>query len=283
LTGLAQSVDFFGPSPGTGNYPAVNAYQTQLNVNPTHVTNSAPPASCSDAANGQNNWACWRDSFAMRLTLDGKTVIYSTLFGGAGDDGGDGVEVDPATGNAYYVGEAESTDFPTTAGVVQPCMGGNGGYPAELELQSAGMVPFPCHLSPSPQTADYPTQANKPPEDAYVAKFGPTGGPPLFSTYLGGSSDDASGAIQDDLAGDYGKTVARDDAGNVYVTGWTESFDSTMPPVNGQTTNCGPVPGNGQVGTQPCPVYVGFPTTVGAYQTKPGPGSDHRLRADCAG
>ncbi len=276
LTGLAQSVDFFGPSPGTGSYPAVNAYQTQLNVNPTWVTSAAPPASCHDAANNTNNWACWRDGFAMRLTLDGKTVIYSTLFGGTGDDGGYGVKVDPATGNAYYVGEAESTDFPTTAGVAQECHNGNGGYPADLALQSAGMTPFACHLSPSPQTADYPTQARKPPGDAYVAKFGPTGGAPLASTYLGGSDDDASGATQDDLAGDYGKTVGIDNLANVYVTGWTESFDSLKPPANpagsppatsnGRQNNCGPIVGNAQFGNSPCPTYVGYPTTPGVFQ-----------------
>src|SRR5262249_53442226 len=49
-------------------------------------------------------------------------------------------------------------------------------------------------------------------DDAFVTEFNPTSGP-LFSTYLGGTSDDSAQAVAVDLQG------------NAYVTGWTQSTD----------------------------------------------------------
>ena len=56
--------------------------------------------------------------------------------------------------------------------------------------------------------------------DAFVTKLNPTGSALVYSTYLGGSSDDSG----------YG--IAVDSAGNAYVTGWTDSTDfPTMNPL----------------------------------------------------
>ncbi|OQD46986.1 hypothetical protein BIY37_00285, partial [Candidatus Brocadia sapporoensis] len=49
--------------------------------------------------------------------------------------------------------------------------------------------------------------------DAFVTKIGTSGTSLLYSTYLGGSEDD------------YGLRIAVDNAGNAYVTGWTQSSD----------------------------------------------------------
>ena len=69
--------------------------------------------------------------------------------------------------------------------------------------------------------------------DAFVAKINPTGSALVYSTYLGGSSFDAS------------QGIAVDNAGNAYVVGFTQSTDfPTMNPL--QPTNaCG-------VGGLPC-------------------------------
>ena len=56
-------------------------------------------------------------------------------------------------------------------------------------------------------------------DDAFVAKLSPAGSALVYSTYLGGSSDDA------------GLDIAVDSAGNAYVTGFTSSTD--FPTANG--------------------------------------------------
>src|SRR5262249_49153475 len=65
-----------------------------------------------------------------------------------------------------------------------------------------------------------PLQANYGggPNDAFVAKLNPTGNALLFSTYLGGSGDDQ------------GNGIARDLAGNAYVTGTTTSTNFPISP-----------------------------------------------------
>ncbi|MDE2218968.1 MAG: Ig-like domain repeat protein [Gammaproteobacteria bacterium] len=55
-------------------------------------------------------------AFVTKFAPDGKTLIFSTYFGGTdGSDYGYGIAVD-GTGNAFVVGQAGSSDFPSTAG-----------------------------------------------------------------------------------------------------------------------------------------------------------------------
>ncbi len=85
-----------------------------------------------------------------------------------------------AGGNAYVVGVTWSNDFPTTVGAVQLVFGGT--------------------------------------VDAFVTKLNPTGTGLVYSTYLGGSGQDA------------GSGIAVDADGNAYVTGTTDStnFPTTV-------------------------------------------------------
>jgi len=109
------------------------------------------------------------------------TLQYATYLGGNLSNGhANSIAVDPS-GDAYITGDAYDTDFPTTAGVLQRANQGN--------------------------------------SDAYVVKLNPSGTQALYSTYLGGSGDDA------------GTGVAIDAAGNAYVTGWTSStnFPTSAP------------------------------------------------------
>ena len=99
---------------------------------------------------------------------------------------------------------------------------------------------------------------HKPSPDAFVAKIAPSG-TVLWASYLGGSMDDNSGATLDDKAGDFGKSVAVDELGFIYLTGWTES---TANPIN----MCGPLATPDAIsGTAPCPYVIPFPATVNAY------------------
>ena len=264
LVGLAQSPDFFAddshsPAGGGQHYPAVASFQDTLNLNSLYTGSPPPPASCIGTTPADNSRICWRDGFAMKLSLDAKTVAWSTLIGGTADDGAYGIAVNRTTGDVVVAGETESTDFPAGAGTVpaqQPCLGGDGSYHAEPTIATAADAPFPCHMTPTPAVGEADS-TNKPNPDAFVAKFTPAG-VPVFMTYLGGSMDDNAGATLDDLAGDFGDSVAVDDTGNIYVTGWTES---TATPI----AMCGPPVNDNQPGDDPCPYKVPFPTTVGAY------------------
>ena len=64
------------------------------------------------------------DAFAMKLSPDASTLIYSTYLGGSGDDwAAGGLEVD-GSGNVYVPGFTSSVDFPTTVGAFQTTLGG---------------------------------------------------------------------------------------------------------------------------------------------------------------
>jgi hypothetical protein len=117
------------------------------------------------------------DAFVTKLNATGSALLYSTYLGGSGDDQGwGGIGID-AAGNAYVMGSTTSTDFPTR-NAVQPRL------PAGLHL--------------------------------YVAKLTSAGSALVYSTYLGGSDDDAF--PNQSFGG-----IAVDAAGNVYVTGVTDS------------------------------------------------------------
>jgi hypothetical protein len=63
------------------------------------------------------------DAVFAKISPAGDSLIYSTYFGGSGEDRGDYISVDP-TGNAYFCGWTGSLDFPTTPGAFQPMFGG---------------------------------------------------------------------------------------------------------------------------------------------------------------
>src|SRR5262249_15830312 len=102
------------------------------------------------------------DAFVAKIDPSGSTLVYSTYFGGSGDDRGAGIAVD-ASGQAYVVGRTNSSDLPTTAGAYQPAYGGGG--------------------------------------DSFVAKFNGSGSALIYSTYLGGTGYDVATSIALDPAG----------------------------------------------------------------------------------
>src|SRR5262249_4721114 len=92
-----------------------------------------------------------------KVNAAGTAVLWSAVLGGSGDDRGFGIAVD-ASGSAYVTGLTSSTNFPTTAGVLQRNFGG-GTY------------------------------------DRLVAKVNPAGNGLAYSTYLGGSGDENNAGI----------------------------------------------------------------------------------------
>ncbi|WP_295588324.1 SBBP repeat-containing protein [uncultured Lamprocystis sp.] len=101
------------------------------------------------------------DAFVTKLDPQGQGPVYSTYLGGNGLDIGAEIAVDGA-GNAYVVGNTQSSNFPTAAAL-------------------------------------YPTRPGG--SDAFVTKFGPQGQGPFYSTYLGGSGDDWGSGIAVDTVG----------------------------------------------------------------------------------
>lgn len=121
------------------------------------------------------------DAFVTKLSADGSQLLYSTYAGGSKNDAATAIAVDSA-GNAYVTGGTTSSDFPVTAGALQTTFSGAGGQ--NIALFAMG--------------------------DAFVMKLDPSGRQ-VYSTYLGGSGDDA------------GIGIAIDSAGNAYVAGSTIS------------------------------------------------------------
>lgn len=100
-------------------------------------------------------------------------LLYSTYLGGSGSDRGRSIAVDGA-GQVYVTGSTDSTDFPTAT---------------PLQAMPGGA------------------------SDVCVTKLNAAGTALLYSTYLGGGSDDG------------GAGIAVDGAGQAYVTGDTRSLD----------------------------------------------------------
>src|SRR5262249_50060330 len=106
------------------------------------------------------------DAFVTRVNADG-SLAYSTYLGGSNVDCTEAIAVDGA-GNAYVTGFTRSSDFPTTAGAIQPARGeGTCGF-------------YSWSLAPCP--------------DAFVTKLSPAGGL-AYSTYLGGGREDSGTGI----------------------------------------------------------------------------------------
>ncbi|HKZ47453.1 MAG TPA: SBBP repeat-containing protein [Thermoplasmata archaeon] len=58
------------------------------------------------------------DAYVTKLSTSGSSLLYSTFYGGSGQDFGFGIAVD-AAGDAYITGYTDSLDLPLTLGAVQ--------------------------------------------------------------------------------------------------------------------------------------------------------------------
>jgi hypothetical protein len=130
------------------------------------------------------------DAFVTKLNPSGNSKVYSTYLGGNSYEEGDAIAVDSA-GNAYITGYTYSSDFPR-ANASQPVFGGS--------------------------------------IDAFVSKLSANGTALVYSTFLGGFSDDS------------GRGIAIDSSGNAYVCGNTQSsnfptLNPAQPALNGFSTD----------------------------------------------
>jgi hypothetical protein len=147
------------------------------------------------------------------------------------------------SGNAFVTGLTGASDFPTTAGSVQPVSGGfRDAFVSELSSSGShliystflGGLDFEsgraialdqfgnAYVAGETSSRDFPVKNAFQPQcnsicgdDGFVAKLSPRGDRLIYSTYLGGT-DDAR------LAG-FGSAIAVTPDGQAYVAGFTQS------------------------------------------------------------
>jgi len=165
-----------------------NAYVTGFTFSPDFPT--TPGAFQTMYPGGSNGTA-----FISKLNSTGSALVYSSFLGGSGGDSASQLAVD-SSGDAYIVGSTCSTNFPVTLGAFQTVYGGG-------------------------------TCVNGKYGDVFVTKVGPTGASLVYSTYLGGSSNEN------------GYAIAIDSSGSAYVGGYTCSTNFPVTPGAFQTMNNG--------------------------------------------
>jgi hypothetical protein len=153
-----------------------DAYVTGFTSSPDFPTTSgAFQTACTPSTSG----ACSSEAFVTKLDAAGSALVYSTYLGGSDFDQALSLSLDHF-GNAYVTGFTASVDFPTNARAFQ----------RHCELSSLGGC-----------------------SEAFVTKLNRTGSALLYSTYLGGSSDE------------FGLGIVVSPSSNAYVTGGTGSSD----------------------------------------------------------
>jgi len=131
------------------------------------------------------------DAFVAKLNSTGAALVYSIYLGGSGDDLSRSIAVDGA-GHAYITGSTRSLDFPRTAGVLQPTLGGDlDGFAAKLVEQApatatptgTATATATATLTPTPTlTATATATSTPPPTASATAVATPTLTPSVTAT-----------------------------------------------------------------------------------------------------
>jgi hypothetical protein len=179
------------------------------------------------------------DGFVAKLNAQGSKLVYSTYVGGNAFDKAQGIAIDKS-GQAYVTGWTTSPDFPTTRGAfAKSHRGDEDAFVAKLNAKGSGLVystylggaskdrgngiavdaKGSAYVTGSTASTDFPTTRRalakryNGGQDGFVTKLNGKGSDLVYSTYLGGT------------ALDFGRAIALDRRGSVYVTGRTESAD----------------------------------------------------------
>ncbi|MGA9544037.1 MAG: SBBP repeat-containing protein [Candidatus Sulfotelmatobacter sp.] len=172
----------FGDSSLSTDFPVANAYQPCLDTPPPLILPSSSP--CAPPTTGTAPYPT--DAFMAKINplgAVGAQLLFSTYFGGAGNETGSAIAIDFGAANIYVTGETNSSAFNLPTGI----------------------APFQqCLDTPPPNTPCLPITATPVPFDAYVARMtNPTqngSGTPVdvaltYFTYLGGSGNDSASGI----------------------------------------------------------------------------------------
>jgi len=175
-----------------------------------------------------------RHDASCELVID-PDLAWATYLGGAGNDGGKGIAVDPE-GNAYVTGYARSLNCATTGAYNTTHSGEYDVFVAKLDSSGSSLLYYTylggddneygygiavdpdgnAYVTGRTRSAGWATDGAYDPThnggyDVFAAKLNRTGSSLLYSTYLGGDGNE------------YGYGIAVDPDGNAYVTGHTRS------------------------------------------------------------
>jgi len=207
----------------SNNFPTVNAYD--------------------DTYNGKN--VQYGDCFIVILSADGSSILYSTFFGGSGDDLALGIAID-TNNNIIFTGETTSTDFPLHNTVDSEFNGLVECFFAKIAANGSSII-FSTYFGETEQeivengwaidvgnngdiyflgtvSTDNITMTDETTFGSYHGSFDiflvklSEVGSLLYSTYIGGNAMDSAKAIE------------VDSANNLYLLGKTKSAD--IPLVN---------------------------------------------------
>lgn len=172
-----------------------------------------------------------------------KKLVFSTFFGGGLSDIGSSLKLD-GKGDIYFTGWTNSADFPYKSGWSKDYSGGYDSYIVKLDNSGSNLI-FSSFLGGSKD--DYGTDIDLTPDnnaiicgytdsknfptnsgayqstqkglnDIFVSGFSNTGTSLVYSTFIGGTSDDRAYAL------------SVDESGYVYLTGETSSGDFPVAP-----------------------------------------------------
>jgi photosystem II stability/assembly factor-like uncharacterized protein len=173
------------------------------------------------------------DAFVAKFRPDGKTLVFSTYFGGMGNDTGQGIALDPS-GNIWITGSTSSYDLPVTSGAFESTLRGetdafaakfsNDGKLLAATYLGGSNYDTGLGIAVGPQgnpwligawtSADFPFTTAAPatvpyPPFGFLSELDPSGARLLYSTNVGAVFDKN------------GKGIAIDPSGNVTLTGTT--------------------------------------------------------------
>ncbi|MGH9453034.1 MAG: SBBP repeat-containing protein, partial [Terriglobia bacterium] len=184
------------------------------------------------------------NAFVTKINAAGSALVYSSVIGGSGLDFGNGIALD-GSDNVYLTGESDSNDFPIVGQIPGACNGscGEANFVTKINAPGSALAysnliggggtdglgiavdgSGDAYLTGDTPSADYP-RVNQIPgacngtcgsggySDAFVTEINAAGSALVYSSYLGGSSED------------FGYGIALDSSRNVYLTGWTLSTD----------------------------------------------------------
>jgi len=180
-----------------------------------------------------------RDAVISKFNATGTELLFSTYLGGSDYEQPESIALGP-NAEVFVAGQTFSTDFPTTAGSLNPTLLGNtdqflsklnapgtdllystlyGGSGEDggsaLAVDSEGLVTVLGYsrLSGYPVTEGVYDEDHNGARDIVVSQFNPNGSDLVFSTFIGGSDDETGMAMMQGSNGDYflaGQTKSAD-------------------------------------------------------------------------
>ncbi len=231
-----------------------NGYDVAVEDGYVYLTGTASASEFGSGASGYDQYPNGdTDAFALKLSREGDDLLWWTFLGGSAKENGRAIGV--SDGYAYVTGTTTSTDFPTTAGVVDTTANGltdvfvaklaqdgrtleystylggsSNDYAYDLAVDGAT-----AYVAGATMSAGFPTSINAYDTshnghyDAFVTALSGLGNALVFSTFIGGS------------AADYAYGIALDASANVYIAGETNDGATDFPTTAGafQTAHAG--------------------------------------------